>query len=259
MSEEIAPIPEGALPAILEELMDKILIDADIAWIYLKQNPIAVVALSKAKIELAKKEKSIEEDYNYKQFFKKFDNQANQIYGVSRIIDEQGLALTTELLVEIWRKNNQEVKIQSINKHLLKNLLEIHDQTLKLENTPENRVIREMVFDSLKRISDLDEYEKKKANDNWSVISTLIKEVVEKSFKEPPKDDIPRVWMAWFGLSTLNNTNAEEYRSGIASLVLEQIKAIFPDLEENLKFKIAPWILALEKIIQTQSKNEEIS
>ncbi len=253
MNEEIAPIPRDALPPVLQVLKEKILLDPDIAVSYLRENPIAVVALSKAKTELSKMEKSINEEYNFKSFLKKMDELANQLLSFEHVIEKEGLALSTEFILEIWRKYNQKLKIHTMNQQLLKNLLEIHTQSELLENTSENRVIREIVFDSLKRISDLENHEKQRAEDNWSVLTTPLKEIIEKSFQIIPQKGIPRIWKAWLGLATLNNNNAEEYRKGIASLVLEQLSILFYDLDEPLKYEIAPWIISLEKIVGKKS------
>jgi hypothetical protein len=254
VSEEIAPIPDGILPEVLQELKEKMLSEPDLAWMLLQQNPIAVIALSRAKIELQKQEKSIDEEYHLQQFMKKLEVRADQIFDVGSFVEKDGLALTTELILGVWRKYNQEIRIHSINQLLLKNLLKLHEQTLSLDNTSENRVIREMVFDSLKRISGLDQYEQKKALDNCSVLAPSLKEIIGSAFQQPPKDKIPRDWEAWFGLATMNNNNADQFRRGIASLVLEQVKASFDDLEEEHKYTVAPWIIILEKI--TEEKKE---
>ena len=182
------------------------------------------------------------------------ESRADQIFDVSSFVKEDGLALTTELILAMWRKYNQEIRIHSINQLLLKNLLKLHEQTQSLDNTSENRIIREMVFDSLKRISDLDQYAQEKALDNWSVLAPTLKKIIGIAFQQPPKDKIPRVWDAWFGLATMNNNNVDQFRRGIASLVLEQVKSSFDDLEEQLKYTVAPWILNLEKI--TKEKKE---
>ncbi|MHA2253386.1 MAG: hypothetical protein ACXAD7_23720 [Candidatus Kariarchaeaceae archaeon] len=256
MSEEIAPIPEGVLPPVLKELKEKILTDPDIAWIFLRQNPIAVIALSKAKIELAAVDKTMEENHNYQKFMEKLQNSTAEIFSSNHILERDGLALTTELLLEVWRKQNQEIRIHSMNKQLLRELLHIHEKTQKLPNTPENRVVREMVFDSLKRISGLDTYERNKSSDHWNVLSPSMKELIEKSFQEPPSDEIPRMWEAWLGLASLNNNTAEEFRKGLATIVLEQVKSVFPDVDESLKYKLAPWILILEKIIELSTSKD---
>lgn len=244
--EELADIPEGTLPVTQDILRTKILKNPQEAWTMLRQNPVAVVALSKIRREVVGSDL---ENENSIQFFEQYDEKVDNLFDLHGIIDEEGLALTTELINEVWRKSQQDYNFPSPYSVLLGNLEKMIDQSEYLENTPNNRVIREILRYAYHRIQDYQIYEKSKASENWEILEPRFRDMIKSDFAGEPDKNIPEIWRAWFAIASSPVSAAEIYRNEISKLILTEIKGKFPLLTEEVKFQVAPWILSFEKLI----------
>ena len=108
-------IPEGVLPAIKEELRQKIFDAPDEAWDFIITNSVAVIAISSLREELQDnlKENSLPSDKisNIELFLEEYEDHYQLLFSVDPLVDKLGLAFTTELIAEFWRRNNQEDRI----------------------------------------------------------------------------------------------------------------------------------------------------
>lgn len=252
--DELAEVPKGTLPVTQDMLSKKILTDPLDAMEMLRTNPVAVVGLSKVLREFANQELSSGER-GHLEHFQKLLNQASQdLISITHLTDKYGMALIVELLTEIWRKKNQSTDLSSMNEFLLTNFGILDEDAQFLENTPNNRVIREMINYNLRRILDFESYEKMKSTESWSSISHSFEAYLVNLFSMDVSKSIPEEWHGWLYFCTASNIPLEILRNSTATIINNVLQQRFDSLPEGAKYQIAPFINLFHKMLQTDDE-----
>lgn len=239
----LAPLPEGVLPDVQKLLHDLIETDMDQAVDYLKRDPIAVVALSKILKEIKKEKTEKSEDFkNY------YDRAVLSIFSIDHLINEYGMAFTTELLLGYWRKINQQIHIESVTELILDNLISFNTEATKLESTTSNRVIVEIINDGLNKIQSIYNHEKNKAKDYMEPLTIILDDFVANQFHPLPTSGIPEVWHSLLAIASMKQATAMEFRKLLATIMLKHLKLHFDEFTDEQKYEIAPYLALLEKI-----------
>ncbi|MCE7736631.1 MAG: hypothetical protein GPJ54_17240 [Candidatus Heimdallarchaeota archaeon] len=239
----LAPLPEGVLPDVQKLLRDLIATDMDQAVDYLKRDPIAVVALSKILKEIRKEKTEKTEDFkNY------YDRLVLSIFSIDHLVNEYGMAFTTELLLGYWRKLNQQIHIESVTELILDNLITLNTKASKLESNTSNRVVVEMINDGLNRIQGMYNHEKNKAKEHMDSLTVILDDFVGNQFHPLPTSGIPEIWYSLLAVASMKQATAMEFRKLIATCLLKHLKLHFDKFTDEQKYVIAPYLSLLEKI-----------
>lgn len=241
------PLPSGILPDVQAVLRKLILENPEAAWDYLHKDPLAVIGLPKVKREI---QKILQENPN--QFQDDYDKKVDDLFILEDLIHTNGVALTIEFLIERWRRQNERLFIDRETGLLLENLFSIKSILSKDKKISNKKILLDMVNDSIRRISSFEEYEHQKAEENWSKLEPVFGELVKHSLLEIKMfsgTNSTNLLDAWLSLATMKHTSAEVLRKGLAKLLLTQLESEFVELDEEMKFKFAPWIPLLKKIV----------
>ena len=186
---------------------------------------------------------------NIEQFLKEYEKKYGGMFSIKPVVGKYGYAFAIELIAESWRRNNQLIHKSSINSLLLSCITEIWDDVSKLDNNPDNRILREMVIDLNTRILSLADYEKDSFQKHWENISYPLSNFVEQMLEKQSSnlEDLPTEWQSLLMLTSMSTETMGEFQRNFSHLVYNQIQAKFDVLSEDQKFKLPPWTLQLNK------------
>ncbi len=239
-------MPSEVLEKFQKQLYDLIITNPDDAWNFLVENSIGVIALSKVKRQLEKEDSDNE---NVQKFFEKYNDAVIQIFNINEELKKYGYALTVELLAENWRRNNQAHKKTTFNEIILDNLETIYNKILSGDKTQENNVSRKMLIDLNTRIRGLIEYDKNKFNETWGYLEPFFEKMIDNVFNLEINDDNLNTWIAFLNITIMNPMTMIQFQTEIAKLIKARIDLKFNEFSEEQKYKIAPWLINLNQIV----------
>jgi len=217
------------------------------AWHLLQEDPAMVLALTRVKQELADSK-----DENTMQFFQEYHKHVDSIFADEYPIDKYGIALATEFLTEYWRQRVSSVKMTSVNEAIAKKMQIFIEAAEQLPEGYEKAIISRIVDYSSIRVLEFADYDRSKAKSQLPPIKNEIDQFVSSVISS---NKIHKL-MAISYFASSSTEALEVFRDYMAKSLLEQLRPKFDDLDEDDKYKIAPYLGVFNEI--TKSDDEQV-
>ena len=242
----LADVPEGVLPDVIKLLKELISEDTGKAFEYIESDPLAAVAIT----SILREQKDSQDDMFLafrKEYFKRIDN----LFSLEKLSSDIGIGFVVELILGKWRQLTQSLEFDSTIDQLLFNLNIMKAKVDELIPNPSNRVIFEMVDDSIRRLESVKNYEHDRAKQILSKIRPHLESAIQSSLKE--SSSLSKSLEPWLALASMKHQIALELRNNIRDICLDIIKGDFEHLSEDEKFKLAPYLMYLNKETSSDS------
>ncbi len=256
-------VPAEYIDIVKESMIDKIKQDPEDAWKYMKDNPIAILALSKIKSDLKEMIKISENEIELKnigKFFEMYEDLYYRLFSVEHLIEKHGLALLADLIAEKWRRNNQEMVMASFNDIIMNNISILNLEAMKLGNSTNDKVTLGILADLNQRIFALRQHEADKVDKSWTLLGNHYKNMIDTviSYDDISNmEKLPEAWLAILHISTLSLEGSSAFQRKYSELLLVKLNSIFDELPENIKYDVAPYIIQLRQLQEKINNNQE--
>lgn len=236
----LADVPEGVLPDVIKLLKELISEDTDKAFEYIESDPLAAVAVT-----TILREQKDSEDEMFLAFRKEYYKRIDNLFSLEKLSSEIGMGFVVELILGKWRQLTQSLDFDSTIDQLLFNLNILKEKVDELIPNPSNRVIFEMVDDSIRRLEGFQSYEHDRAEKILPKIRPHLESAIQNTIKE--ESSLSKGLEPWLALASMKHQMALELRNNIRDICLDIIKGDFENLPEDDKFKLAPYLMYLDK------------
>ncbi|MCY3413207.1 MAG: hypothetical protein INQ03_16325 [Candidatus Heimdallarchaeota archaeon] len=239
-------IPLGNLDEIAATFLAEIARSPDGAWNILTRDPLMVLVLSRTIRFLKEKDECNGEE---KVFIDRFEQEVKRLFVLDDKKQKLGSALFAELLLENWRREFDGNLLQT-NPTIRKNLDELLDEFDGVASNIRTKIIKESVIDFDTRLSSLKEYEEDRIRISFGHLQQGIERFITEIFSQNDSQDIQPQLQALLEISSFSIIGANVFREELSSMVLTHLRNLFSKAEDELKFKLAPWLQLLERLQQ---------